>query len=144
MFLFYFLSFTWGSIMTVLGLLFLSIFKLLRWRKIDLHIIAGRIAMISKTRLPGSVSLGIVYLTDYPPDKNLRIHVHEMGHSIQNAYMGPFFIPLVAIPSFIRASLWPSITKKYFEETGQHLDYDSIWFEGQATKLGMTYIKPKL
>ena len=70
-------------------------------------------------------------------DKTSTFHVtqHEYGHMVQQMYFGPLQLFLVCIPSAIR--YW------YFRLTPnkKHPDYDSIWFEKQATKLGEEHLK---
>lgn len=59
---------------------------------------------------------------------------HEFGHSLQNLIFGPLFPFIVAIPSACR--YWYDV---YMAKKGIYLDeewYDSIWFEGTATKWG--------
>ena len=59
---------------------------------------------------------------------------HEHGHSFQNAVYGPFFLLIVALPSVIR--FWYRELVYRFGNPAKLPDYDSIWFEGQATKSG--------
>lgn len=72
--------------------------------------------------------------------KTAKIHtkIHELGHGCQNCIYGPLIIPLVTIPSAIRYWYRRFRVKLGFSNT----DYDSIWFEKQATRLGaLAYIK---
>lgn len=59
---------------------------------------------------------------------------HESGHSIQNVTFGPLFPFIVAIPSVIR--FWYRELKFYKKGLTPKTYYDDIWFEGQATLLG--------
>lgn len=61
---------------------------------------------------------------------------HELGHGIQNAMYGIFTPFIVAIPSAIRYHYRNHLRKKGITPK---TNYDDIWFEGQATKLGMEY-----
>ena len=64
---------------------------------------------------------------------------HEAGHGIQNCMYGPAMPFIVTIPSVIR--YW---YREYMYKHAQHhkiTDYDAIWFEGEATKLGDLYFK---
>lgn len=141
MFWFYLLSFTWGILFTLIGLLALAfIFMFLNHKIYMYKRVAGRLAIIFKRDLPGGMNLGLIYITDKSQEKNYRLHTHEIGHSIQNAWFGPLFIPIIAIPSLIRASFWSHISRKKKAKTGKYPDYDRIWFEGQATKLGEQYV----
>ena len=95
--LYYLLAFTWGLLMSVVGL-----------------IISG--ALICIDSIPhkrnntwffklgerwGGVTLGCMFIMD-TTSSEARVVKHEEGHTYQNALLGPFFIFLVAIPSFIR------------------------------------------
>lgn len=57
---------------------------------------------------------------------------HEYGHTVQNIMFGPLALFIVTIPSVIR--YWTRIIQA---NRGKKLPpYDSVWFEGQATRLG--------
>ena len=57
---------------------------------------------------------------------------HEVGHIIQNAKVGGFKMLCLSIGSAVR--YWK---RKLFGARGS---YDSWWFEGQATALGVQYV----
>lgn len=140
MFWFYFLSFTWGLPFTLIGLFVLAFIRIFLNKRIkEYRVVAGRIAIISNDDLPGAMELGIAYLMDKTTAEDYYTHTHEIGHSIQNTWFGPFFIFIVAIPSFIRATFWGRYVKWLYKKKGKYADYDGIWFEGQATKLGHIY-----
>ena len=61
----------------------------------------------------------------------LHTKQHELGHTFQNAILGPFFIFLVSIPSAIR--YWLHRFNKL------NHDYDFAWFEGNASYFGNYY-----
>ena len=86
--------------MTVIGLLVLLFLIIFMRKEIDIKIIAGRIAVIFKNRVFGGLELGIVYLE--ANGNSFHTHCHELGHTLQCAFYGPFFPFLVAIPSAIR------------------------------------------
>lgn len=137
--LFYFLSFTWGLIWTLIGLSVFAFVKLIYKDKIVVSNYMGRIKVVFKEKKFGGINLGIVFFVD----KNDRIHtsLHELGHSIQNIMFGPLFLFLVAIPSGIRYQLFDWLSKRHYKKHSKFLDYDSAWFEGQATSLGYSYYK---
>lgn len=59
---------------------------------------------------------------------------HEFGHAVQHLIFGPLFIFVVAIPSASR--YW---YQRIMQGKGKHFAsdwYDSIWFEGGATRWG--------
>ena len=128
--LFYFLSFTWGLPMNIGGLLvacamLLTGHKPHRW---------GPCFYFNAGKNWGGASYGIFFLTDR--DDDLRIKNHEMGHAFQNCYLG-FLMPfIVGLPSMSR--YW---TRRLQTRAGHppKKDYDSIWFEGSATRIGYRY-----
>lgn len=125
-FIYYLLSFTWGLPMNAIGLLVVSVIVLVTKNKpvkygwnycIELDVNFG-------------LELGIFFIA--PKNGPKRTKNHEHGHSIQNIYLGIFSIGVVSIPSATR--YWIREWQRY---KGEKLpDYDSIWFEGSATKSG--------
>ena len=77
------------------------------------------------------LNLGIFFIA--PKNASKHVKNHECGHSIQNIYFGPFHFIVVCLPSALR--FW---ARTYWTRRGCRLekDYDSIWFEWQATQLG--------
>ena len=134
-FLYYFLSFTWGIIMSLAGGIVALILIVLGYRpKKNLY---GIVFIIGKDW--GGISLGPVAIVSRHPD--LYILNHEFGHSIQNCYLGPFFLFVVGIPSMARywyREFLVNVKKKSYLDLPP---YDSIWFEGSATKLGEEHEK---
>ncbi len=128
-FIYYILNLTWGGIMTLVG--YAAALGLLisghkpAWNGPCLHFKVGRNW--------GGVSLGLVTITDDTPTAEI-LH-HEFGHTLQNAILGPLFIFLVAIPSGIRYQMF----EYRWRHNKPNPDYDSIWFEGTATKYGTKY-----
>ena len=135
--IFYLLSFTWGIIMSLVGLFVLLFIKIFMSKEVDIFTVAGRVVIKFKNIYFGGLSLGIVYLVDKSNNRNT--HKHELGHTIQNVWFGPLFILLIGIPSAIRFQLWDFLSKMYKKKYNKPLLYDSIWFERQATKLGYIY-----
>lgn len=63
---------------------------------------------------------------------------HEFGHTIQQLIFGPLQLFVVGIPSATR--YWYSrLDKKHAQERGEDW-YDSIWFEGTATRWGTAWV----
>lgn len=133
--LFWILSLTWGLPMTLLG-----------------AVIA--LALIAKGYKPkrfhyfiyfevgegwGGFNAGAFFLTS----KNPSVHTkqHEAGHGLQNIVFGWFMPFVVSIPSAIRYWYREYLVGIKGYEYGMLPDYDSIWFEGQATRLGEKYFK---
>ena len=91
---------------------------------------------------PDSLSCGMfVFLTTQKPVgyteamdvKNKRdILLHEYGHTLQSLILGPLFLPVIGIPSFIWAAL--PVFDRLRERKG--LSYYWFYCEKWATKLG--------
>lgn len=76
----------------------------------------------------------------YNPSWYEHTRKHEFGHSSsQFIYMGVFFLFIVAIPSAIR--YWYQRIAQKHGKTFPSDWYDSIWFEGMATKKGTQYVE---
>lgn len=135
--LFYFLSFTWGLLWTIIGLLaFLFVLPFTNENRC-VKIYRGRLVIHFKKANFGGASLGLVIFTSSMRKSLLN---HEVGHSIQNIYFGPLFPFLVAIPSGIRYQLFDWLDTRHRNKYNERLDYDRAWFEGQATKLGNKHL----
>lgn len=126
--LFYFLSFTWGLPVTLAGLivslaLIISGKKPARWNYCWYFKIGD---------VGGGFSLGpFFFVCDRMDERGMN---HEHGHSIQNCWFGPLMPFLVSIPSLIR--YWYRELRYYKRGKEPTVQYDAIWFEGMATKLG--------
>ena len=131
-FLFYLLSFTWGLPMALIGcvvaaVLFLAGYRPKRW---------GHCWYFEVGKGWGGVELGVFFITNERPSK--RIRNHEFGHALQNCVYGWLMPFLVCIPSAVRY-WWREYQKRVKKADNLH-EYDSIWFEGQATRWGTKYI----
>lgn len=130
---FYFLSCTWGIVMSALGAAVAAILLMLGYvpdkNKYGWTFIVGEHW--------GGISLGPVSIVNKNP--STHILAHEFGHAIQNCFFGPFFLVLVAIPSAIRYWYREIVVTTGFMAYSELPPYDSIWFEGMATQLGEKY-----
>ena len=129
--LFYLIQFTWGILMNLIGLIVFTI--LLPTHQVFKF---GNGFVICIGNNWGGVSFGVFILSG----KDCLSHhlkCHESGHGIQNLFMGPLFPFLVGIPSAIR--YWYRELHYYRKGKCPKTEYDDIWFEGQATKLGEKY-----
>ena len=124
---YYLRSFTWGLLTTLPGCILAGVLMLFGKRPqkygYALHFEVGN--------GHSGASLGIVILTGRNPSVHLKNH--ELGHSLQNCYFGPLMPLLVNLPSTLR--FW---YRRIFKRTKK--PYDSIWFEGQATRLGNAWM----
>lgn len=131
-FLFYLLSFTWGLPLNIGGL-FVALIMILTGHKPKRW---GPCFYFTVGKHWGGAEWGIFFLTDR--ENTVHIRNHEMGHAMQNCYFGPLMPFLICLPSTVR--YW---TRRIGERHGHraHTDYDAIWFEGSATRLGFRYWK---
>ena len=131
--LFYCLSFTWGIIMSLIGLIAVISIGLFK----GFHTYHGRL-FTSIGKNWGGVSLGCFFICDENCINSEHLKAHESGHGLQNIVFGPLFPFVVAIPSMIR--YWYRELKYDRKGKVAPTKYDDIWFEGLATKWGKQYI----
>lgn len=124
--LYYILMFTWGLLMSLIGLIATLCFLIGGQKP---HGIYGIWKFEVKERW-GGADLGCMYVRDTTSTE--AVDRHEVGHSYQNCILGPLFPFIVAIPSAIR--YWDRQRRIANGETLK--PYDSIWFEGSATDIG--------
>ena len=131
-FFFYLLSFTWGLPMTLIGLVVAAALLIIGKRPT----IYGYCIKFSVGKGWGGISLGIVFITS--ADASERTSKHEHGHALQNCLWGFLMLFVIGIPSFTRAQY----RKIRYHKRGLQppTKYDSIWFEGQATRWGTSFI----
>lgn len=129
---FYILSFTWGIIISLLGIIvFLVLFIIKGKPKSYNHCYYYEIG-----NNWGGLEFGWFYLVN----NNSSVHIknHELGHGIQNCYYGPLFV-FLWFASIIRYQ-YRNIIKKIKPNKELPL-YDSAWWEGQATSFGTKQIE---
>lgn len=133
---FYILSFTWGLPLTLVGLLVAAVLALCGYKPYKY----GYCYCIEVGENWGGCELGIVFLANKNPAKHTCDHEH--GHAIQNTRFG-FIMPFaVCLPSAARYWYREYIRRVKGAEAYRALpDYDAIWFEGQATRLGTEFIQ---
>ena len=129
---FYFLSFTWGFIMSFIGLIAIAVLACMG-RVRTFH---GRLyGTIGKGW--GGLELGCFFICGEDCQSD-DLRAHECGHGLQNIIWGPLGIFVIFIPSAIR--YWYRELKYNRKGLTPPTDYDSIWFEKQATEWGKKYI----
>lgn len=127
-FIFYALSFTWGIIMTLAGLLVAGVL-LLFGIKPKKH---AWVYYFEVGENWGGFNLGIITITSKTP--SVKTLNHEFGHAIQNCMWGPFMPFVISIPSAVR--YWYRMFKYYMKGVDPTVGYYDIWFEGEATRIG--------
>ncbi|MBX2895773.1 MAG: hypothetical protein KF763_10045 [Cyclobacteriaceae bacterium] len=87
-------------------------------------------ALLVRTKRGGGLTLGNIITSS-----SAFIDSHEWGHTVQSSILGPLYLPLIGIPSFIRASGIQTIQffggLKYFTED----DYYRFYTESSANWL---------
>lgn len=130
--IFYILSFTWGGIMSLIGLIVIGICAIFK----RVHVYHGRLyAEVGQDW--GGLELGCFFVIG----KNCHsCCAHEAGHGLQNIFWGPLMPFVICIPSAIRYWYREIIYRTNKTKFLQLPPYDSVWFESQATRLGKELI----
>lgn len=131
---FYILSFTWGAITSLIGLLLLIPFLITKRFK-TFH---GRLyGIFPKCFGSGwGFEMGCFFFIAHDCDDYQDLKSHECGHGFQNILWGPLMLFVISIPSMIR--FW---YREYLIKKGKTLKpYESIWFERQASQWGYIYV----
>lgn len=117
------LLFLWQLPQNILGLLYIFVSEgVYQYCSDDVHIFTTE----SKY---GSVSLGnFVFVSVRSSDLQYTL-AHEMGHAIQSKYLGPLYLIVIGIPSF----LW-ALSRRYSRKL-RNKDYYSFYTEKWANKL---------
>lgn len=127
---FYLLSCTWGLLETTAGAvmaagLIATGHKPQRW---------GLCCSFEVGKNWGGFSMGPFFVTHKGASASLKNHEH--GHALQNCIYGPLMPFVINGPSTVR--YW---YRRALEKKKTLPPYDSIWFEGDATKRGTEYFK---
>lgn len=127
--IFYILSFTWGILLSIIGLIMMIPFLLTRKTKVEF----GRLYGIFPKMFGSSWGFAIGCFFFLAHDSGGELFAsHECGHTVQNIMFGPLMPFLVSIPSAIR--FW---YRNHAMKRGKDLKpYYDIWFEEQATNIG--------
>lgn len=129
LFIYYSLQMTWGILQNVLGL-FVWLYVLATGPKEKRHFFYG--ALVTRWNSKASMSLGMFLFLGTDDE---RVIVHEYGHSIQSLILGPFYLPIIGIPSFIWANSPHYIRNR---KRGRY-KYTSFYPEKWANLLGRLF-----
>lgn len=132
-FLYYVLQMTWGIIQNALGFL-LYVFLLLKNQRRA----RGRFfnAQVLSWDLDASAAIGMfIFLSRRHLDNPTRVLVHEYGHTIQSCILGPLYLLIIGIPSFIWAN-YPRFERN--RRRGKYT-YSIFYPERWANYLGRKY-----
>ena len=120
--LFWIWQWTWGLPQTLVGLI---VFLVCRKRPHGTY----RGCITTRWNNRGSMGMGMfLFLGSEDP----QVRVHEFGHSVQSVILGPLFLPVMGIPSF----LWCNIPyfRRLRKEKG--ISYYRFYPESTANWLG--------
>lgn len=130
---------TWGALMTLPGLLITSFCIVFLRGKPHRN---GFSYIVEVGGNWGGLELGAVALcgnySKSSPSWFEQTRRHEFGHAVQQLIFGPLQPFIVGIPSAIRY-WYDRLESKHADERGEDW-YDSIWFEGTATRWGTTWV----
>lgn len=133
LFLYYFLQWTWGIVQNLVGLV-MRIFLLIKYRKNkkdSFRFFSAQVTEWSKEH--GSMGMGMFIFYGHKGEKDENeILVHEYGHTWQSAVLGPFYLLVIGLPSFIWAVL-PVFQKMRKEK---NIRYTAFYPEAWANKWG--------
>ena len=94
--------------------------------------------IVTKWKHSGSLGLGMfLFLSERSYDAAADVQVHEFGHSVQSAILGPLFLIVMGIPSFLWCNLKPC--RKLRREKG--VSYYRLYTESNANWLGRLVTK---
>ena len=118
---------TWGFPQSLLGLIFRLVYR--NCPRSEYHN-----AVVTHWPKGGSMGVGMYLFlgTGGNDEHKAQVLVHEFGHSVQSMILGPLFLPIMGIPSFLWANLKPC--KKLRREKG--VSYYSFYPESNANWLG--------
>ena len=132
---FYLLSFTWGLPLTLIGCLVALVLVVAGYKP-------GRFGwclVFEIGEVWGGLELGVVFLKCRESGYHLMCHEH--GHAFQNTLFGVFMPFIVSIPSAVRYWYREYLHRVKCVKYSEMPDYDSVWFEGQATRIGKAFME---
>lgn len=123
--LFRIIQWTWGFPQTFLGFILF-----LLHRKNPHSAYHG--AVVTHWNHRGSVGLGMFVFLSRQDTNQQRLITHEYGHTIQSLILGPLFLIIVGIPSFLWATLPVCMRYRRRKQLSYHRFYTERW----ANRLG--------
>ncbi len=133
--LFWLLSLTWGLPMTLIGAVIALSLLVTGHKPHRFHYLI----YFEVGEGWGGFEAGGFFVVGRQP--TFKIRQHESGHGLQNIMLGVFMPFLVSIPSAIRYWYREILVRSGKKRYHDLPDYDSIWFEGWATRLGEKHFK---
>lgn len=117
---------TWGLPQTLIG------FALYCMHRKEPHFIY-RGCTVTRWHVRGSLGVGMfLFVNDDHYSRDPQILIHEFGHAVQSVFLGPLFLPIMGIPSFLWCNL--PVCRKLRKEKG--ISYYRFYPESTANHLG--------
>lgn len=130
LFIFYLLQWTWGIIQNVLGLFVMLFLFMKNGRRLKGDFYGSKITVWDRN---DSASLGMfIFLSKAEVKRPMRVLVHEYGHCLQSCILGPLYMPLIGIPSFV----WCNFSPLSRRRMKRGIRYSSFYPERWANHLG--------
>ena len=126
--LYRFWQWTWGLPQTLVGLA-----MAIKYRRCPRKRVGGAVATLHDGDW-GGVSLGMFIFVPkgLRPDREAELLSHDYGHTFQSALLGPLYLLLVGVPSF----LWANLPRNVQKRSLRHIPYEAHYPENWAEKLG--------
>lgn len=119
---------TWGLPQTLAGLVLA-----LKYRRCPRKRVGGAVATLHDGNW-GGVSLGMFIFVPggLKPEREADLISHEYGHTFQSALLGPLYLLIVGLPSF----LWANLPRNVKRRALKRIPYESHYPENWAERLG--------
>lgn len=128
-------SCTWGILMTLIGALIALVLLVTAHKPKLFH----GLVYFEAGKNWGGFSCGPFFIVSAEP--TLHMKQHESGHSLQNIMLGPFMPFVISLWSAIRYWYREIVVRTGKKKASELPPYESIWFEGWATRLGEKYFE---
>ncbi len=126
------MSWTWGALMTSIGA-FIALLLLILCHTPKLF---HGLVYFEVGEDWGGFNCGPFFFVCADP--SLHMKQHESGHGLQNILLGPFML-IISVWSVLRYWYREIVVRMGKKQESDLPPYDSIWFEGWATRLGEKY-----
>ena len=123
---------TWGLPQTLLGALITLV--LIRCPHFTYQ---GAVATIWPLRSSMSMGMFLFLQNNWNPRQYRALLSHEYGHTIQSLLLGPSYLLVIGLPSFIWAGFGPVVRLRQKRQ----LPYSWLYTEGWADRNGKRYAK---
>ncbi len=128
--LYWILQLSWGLVQNLAGF-FVWAFLMLKNPKRPVRGFHG--AVLTQWSRPYSCGLGAFIFFGHKRSREANeVLVHEYGHTLQSALLGPFFLLIVGLPSF----LWAFLPRCERLRREKHRPYAAFFCESWASRWG--------